>query len=126
MLHIDKCLAIFSVRLQALNPTISNPYAYTLFNDEMAAPPTLPVVDPSTHAVKPQSRKSTELPLPSVTASNNLSVEDFREGYPRFTSLISSHDPFFLFRRFGRLRARLLLIKQDKLAVLDITFMWHG
>ncbi|CAF3590202.1 unnamed protein product [Fusarium graminearum] len=76
----------------------------------MAAPPTLPVVDPSTHAVKPQSRK----------------IEDFREGYPRFTSLISSHDPFFLFRRFGRLRARLLLIKQDKLAVLDITFMWHG
>ncbi|QPC76221.1 hypothetical protein HYE68_006973 [Fusarium pseudograminearum] len=65
----------------------------------MAAPPTLPVVAPSTHA--------------------NLSVEDYREGYPRFTSLISSHDPFFLFRRFGRLRARLLLIKQDKLAVLE-------
>ncbi|KAF5240591.1 hypothetical protein FAUST_4269 [Fusarium austroamericanum] len=85
----------------------------------MAAPPTLPVVAPSTHAVKPQSRKSTKLPLPSVTVANDLSVEDFREGYPRFTSLISSHDPFFLFRRFGRLRARLLLIKQDKLAVLE-------
>ena len=33
--------------------------------------------------------------------------------------MISSHGPFFLFRRFSRLRARLLLLKQDKLAVLE-------
>ncbi|KAL6920565.1 hypothetical protein FSHL1_004542 [Fusarium sambucinum] len=65
-----------------------------------AAPPILPV---SAHAAKPRGRN----------------IEDFRPGYPRFTSLISSHDSFFLFRRFSRLRARLLLIKQDKLAVLE-------
>lgn len=51
--------------------------------------------------------------------SNIISVEDYRPGYPRYTSLISSHGPFFLFRRFNRLRARLLLLKQDKLAVLE-------
>lgn len=54
-----------------------------------------------------------------TAVSNTILVEDFREGYPRFTSLISSHDPFFLLRRFSRLRARLLLLKQDKLAVLE-------
>ncbi|EKJ68425.1 hypothetical protein FPSE_11433 [Fusarium pseudograminearum CS3096] len=65
----------------------------------MAAPPILPVAAP----MKPHGKK----------------IEDFRPGYPRFTSLISSHDSFFLFRRFSRLRARLLLIKQNKLAVLE-------
>ncbi|KAL4727146.1 hypothetical protein ACLX1H_006047 [Fusarium chlamydosporum] len=69
----------------------------------MAVPPILPVAAPATHTAKAQSRK----------------IEDFRPGYPRFTSLISSHDSFFLFRRFSRLRARLLLIKQDRLAVLE-------
>ncbi|KAH7159602.1 CHAT domain-containing protein [Dactylonectria estremocensis] len=42
-----------------------------------------------------------------------------KPGYPRFTALISAHHPYFIFRRFGRLRARLLLLKQDRLAVLE-------
>lgn len=46
-------------------------------------------------------------------------VEDFRPGYPRFTALIASHSPFFIFRRFNRLRARLLLLKQDQLSILE-------
>ncbi|CAG7555634.1 unnamed protein product [Fusarium equiseti] len=69
----------------------------------MVAAPILPVAVPSAHPAKAQGRK----------------IEDFRPGYPRYTSLISSHGPFFLFRRFSRLRARLLLLKQDKLAVLE-------
>ena len=46
-------------------------------------------------------------------------VEDYKPGYPRFTALLSSHKPFFIFRRFPRLRARLLLSKQAKLALLE-------
>lgn len=36
-----------------------------------------------------------------------------------FTALISANTPFFMCRRFCRLRARLLLLKQDNLAVLE-------
>lgn len=49
-----------------------------------------------------------------------LEVEDcYRPGYPRFTALISAHSPYFLFRRFSQLRARLLLLKQDRLCILE-------
>lgn len=48
-----------------------------------------------------------------------LPVEDFRRGYPRFAALISAHPPFFICRSFNRIRARLLLLKQDKLSVLE-------
>ena len=40
-------------------------------------------------------------------------------GYPRYTALISAYSPYFVFRRFSRLRARLLLSKQDELTVLE-------
>lgn len=46
-------------------------------------------------------------------------IEDYRPGYPQFSALISSTDDFFVFRRFKRLRARLLLLKQDKITVLE-------
>jgi hypothetical protein len=46
-------------------------------------------------------------------------VEDYRPGYPRFTALLSAYDPYFLCRRFSKLRARLLLLKQDRLSVLE-------
>ncbi|KAK3391098.1 hypothetical protein B0H63DRAFT_467254 [Podospora didyma] len=46
-------------------------------------------------------------------------IEEYRQGYPRFTALVSAHDPFFLCRRFKKLRARLLLLKQDKLVALE-------
>ncbi|KAK0113057.1 hypothetical protein ONS95_014763 [Cadophora gregata] len=46
-------------------------------------------------------------------------VEDYRPGYPRFTALLSEYEPYFLCRRFSKLRARLLLLKQDRLSVLE-------
>ncbi|KAK8093409.1 hypothetical protein PG997_000094 [Apiospora hydei] len=46
-------------------------------------------------------------------------VEDYRPGYPRFSALIAANADFFVCRRFPRLRARLLLLKQDKLAILE-------
>ena len=50
---------------------------------------------------------------------STLKVESYNQGYPRFSALVSSHDSFFVCRRFARLRARLLLLKQDKLAALE-------
>lgn len=58
--------------------------------------------------------------LQAQTQELNIpSVEDYRPGYPRFTALISAHRPFFLCRRFGKLRARLLLLKQDRLSMIE-------
>ena len=48
-----------------------------------------------------------------------LVVEDYPNGYPRYSALVASHDSFFLCRRFSTLRARLLLLKQDKLSILE-------
>ncbi|KAF4961384.1 hypothetical protein FSARC_10200 [Fusarium sarcochroum] len=63
------------------------------------------------------------LPLSASSGHSNKSpadkIENFRPGYPRFTALIAAHSPFFVFRRFSRLRARLLLLKQDRLSVLE-------
>ncbi|KAE8447334.1 hypothetical protein EG329_010892 [Mollisiaceae sp. DMI_Dod_QoI] len=46
-------------------------------------------------------------------------IEDYPLGYPRFSALIASHNSFHLCRRFSNLRARLLLLKQDKLSLLE-------
>ena len=46
-------------------------------------------------------------------------IESYRAGYPRFSALLSSTPSFSTFRRFSRLRARLLLIKQDRLSALE-------
>lgn len=46
-------------------------------------------------------------------------VQDFRPGYPRFSALIASHHSFHLCRRFSDLRTRLLLLKQDRLTILE-------
>ncbi|KAF3064949.1 hypothetical protein GL218_02145 [Daldinia childiae] len=46
-------------------------------------------------------------------------IEDFPLGYPRFSALVASHNSFHLCRRFSGLRARLLLLKQDKLSLLE-------
>ncbi|KAH7017220.1 hypothetical protein EDB80DRAFT_704407 [Ilyonectria destructans] len=62
-------------------------------------------------------------PPPSDSTTENEvrteKIEDYRAGYPRFTALISSHSNFFVFRRFDKLRARLLLLKQDRLSILE-------
>ncbi len=46
-------------------------------------------------------------------------VEEYRPGYPRFTALLAAYDPYVICRRFTRLRSRLLLLKQDRLSVLE-------
>ncbi|KAI0887514.1 uncharacterized protein GGS22DRAFT_110549 [Annulohypoxylon maeteangense] len=46
-------------------------------------------------------------------------LEEYRAGYPRYTALLSSYPSWFIFRRFDKLRARLLLLKQDKLTQLE-------
>lgn len=46
-------------------------------------------------------------------------VQDFPQGYPRFSALVASHHSFHLCRRFSALRTRLLLVKQDRLTVLE-------
>lgn len=46
-------------------------------------------------------------------------VEDFPRGYPQYSALIGSHPSFHVYRRFSSLRARLLLLQQDKLSVLE-------
>ena len=46
-------------------------------------------------------------------------VEDYRPGYPQFSALVGSHASFHVCRRFLRVRARLLLLKQDELSSLE-------
>ncbi|KAK2009605.1 hypothetical protein LZ32DRAFT_589796 [Colletotrichum eremochloae] len=46
-------------------------------------------------------------------------IEDHRPGYPRYTALVAAHDSYFLCRRFNKVRARLLLLKQDRLVTLE-------
>ena len=46
-------------------------------------------------------------------------VEDYPEGYPRFSALIAADGTFFICRRFLNLRSRLLLHRQDKLSLLE-------
>ncbi|KAK5693657.1 hypothetical protein LTR97_010226 [Elasticomyces elasticus] len=52
-------------------------------------------------------------------ASFTYEIEDHRPGYPRFSALIAAYEPYFVCRRFLRLRARLLLLKQDQLTLLE-------
>lgn len=48
-----------------------------------------------------------------------LMVEDFRHGYPRFCALIDAYPAWNVFRRFSKLRARIILRKQDSLSALE-------
>ncbi|KAI0538636.1 hypothetical protein GGR58DRAFT_467466 [Xylaria digitata] len=46
-------------------------------------------------------------------------IEDYRAGYPQFCALMEAHEGFMIFRRFHRLRARMLLLKQDRISCLE-------
>ncbi|CAF9941261.1 MAG: hypothetical protein HETSPECPRED_003034, partial [Heterodermia speciosa] len=46
-------------------------------------------------------------------------IEEYESGYPRFTALLSAHRPWLICRRFDKLRARIVLLKQDKLSLLE-------
>lgn len=41
------------------------------------------------------------------------------QGYPLFTTLLSADKSFQVFRRFTRVRMRLLLVKQDQVSMLE-------
>lgn len=69
-------------------------------------------------------------PAPSLSAPSSSTdvssrhaaarqIEDFPAGYPRFSALVASHPSFHICRRFATLRSRLLLLKQDRLSVLE-------
>ncbi|KAI1327067.1 hypothetical protein F5Y16DRAFT_208553 [Xylariaceae sp. FL0255] len=47
------------------------------------------------------------------------SVEDYRAGYPRLCALMEAHRGLIISRRFTRIRARLLLLKQDSISCLE-------
>ncbi|KAK0670322.1 hypothetical protein QBC41DRAFT_345662 [Cercophora samala] len=46
-------------------------------------------------------------------------LDKHRPGYPRFAALLSSHSSFQTFRRFTRVRMRLILQQQDEIARLE-------
>lgn len=46
-------------------------------------------------------------------------VDDFGDGYPKFTALMNLHPAFQNFRRFSRARLRLMLLKQDEISRLE-------
>ncbi|KAI1151403.1 hypothetical protein F4825DRAFT_477091 [Nemania diffusa] len=46
-------------------------------------------------------------------------IEDYRPGYPRLCALLGAHDSFMMCRCFRRLRARILLLKQDRITCLE-------
>ncbi|CAG8978566.1 hypothetical protein HYALB_00010528 [Hymenoscyphus albidus] len=46
-------------------------------------------------------------------------IGDYKPGYPQYCSLISAHIPYHICRRFTQMRARLLLLKQDQLSLLE-------
>jgi hypothetical protein len=50
-------------------------------------------------------------------------VEDYPAGIPQFASLMGSHPAFNVCRRFSAVRARLLLLKQDKVSRLEKSLM---
>jgi hypothetical protein len=46
-------------------------------------------------------------------------VEDYRDGYPKFSALIGAEKTFHICRRFSNMRSRLLLLQQDKISLLE-------
>ncbi|KIW19097.1 hypothetical protein PV08_03389 [Exophiala spinifera] len=56
---------------------------------------------------------------PTDSGTLERQIESYRRGYPRFSAVIAADDSFCLCRRFSNLRSRLLLLKQDKLSVLE-------
>ncbi|KAM0461566.1 hypothetical protein ACHAPV_004272 [Trichoderma viride] len=62
--------------------------------------------------------KEASVAIPRQNSRHNT-FKDFPQGYPRFSALLASHDSFHLCRRFSALRTRLLLLKQDRLTILE-------
>ena len=56
---------------------------------------------------------------PGHASANRIVVEDHPEGYPQLTAFLNSDDNFLIARKYGFLRTRLLLYRQDELSVLE-------
>ncbi|KAL6798173.1 hypothetical protein J3E68DRAFT_399171 [Trichoderma sp. SZMC 28012] len=65
------------------------------------------------------SRQKTRQATRQTTRQTTRQIDDFPSGYPQFSALLASHDSFHICRRFTTLRTRLLLLKQDKLSLLE-------
>ena len=46
-------------------------------------------------------------------------VDDHPQGYPQFAAFINSDENFLIARKYGYLRSRVLLYRQDELSVLE-------
>ncbi|KAF2228961.1 hypothetical protein EV356DRAFT_496982 [Viridothelium virens] len=66
--------------------------------------------------LKDRASRANRIHTHEVQESN---VEDYRNGYPRYAGLISVDGSLHICRRFGVLRARVLLAKQDGISVLE-------
>lgn len=55
----------------------------------------------------------------SFSALLIMTVDKTVAGYPRFAAFVDSYPSFFIYRRFGYIRARLLLYQQDRLTALE-------
>jgi hypothetical protein len=58
-------------------------------------------------------------PSTETATTRSALIERLPPGYPQFTALIGSHATFNVARRFNVVRARLLLIKQQKVETLE-------
>lgn len=50
---------------------------------------------------------------------NEATAKSFRMGYPKFSMVVGKTPEFQTFRRFRRMRARLLLAKQDRVSQIE-------
>lgn len=51
--------------------------------------------------------------------TNDFSVDDHPKGYPRLAAFVNSDENFLIARKYGYLRSRVLLYRQDELSVLE-------
>ena len=51
--------------------------------------------------------------------TNDFSVDDHPKGYPQLAAFLNSDENFLIARKYGYLRSRVLLYRQDELSVLE-------
>ena len=51
--------------------------------------------------------------------TNGSTVDDHPKGYPQLAAFVNSDENFFIARKYGFLRSRVLLYRQDELSVLE-------
>lgn len=68
-----------------------------------------------------QKFNAPRVPPPLYSSRPNLvrRIDEYPKGYPQLAAFINSADDFMITRKFGFLRARVLLYRQDELSVLE-------